>query len=207
MGPPRILPRCLQDAPKTPASGFNGSNFSSPAAGCWFLVFSTENGKNGQKSAFRRAGGGDFLVFKCKKAKPGRIGFFGTRAPKGKRGVRGLRFVLLLVGGWEAAGATQLKWEASIGCGEPYKSFCALLSWGRLGCLSWLVNCRQRPYRVECTGSLPNSEVKRRRARLVLGWGTAREDLRVLLAFCGVLFHRCCDCVIASSLRSHRQDY
>ena len=42
---------------------------------------------------------------------------------------------------------------------------------------------RQRPYRVECTGSLPNSEVKRRRARLVLGWGTAREDLRVLSAF------------------------
>ena len=35
----------------------------------------------------------------------------------------------------------------------------------------------------ESTGSLPNSEVKRRRARLVLGWGTAREDLRVLLAF------------------------
>ena len=45
-------------------------------------------------------------------------------------------------------------------------------------------NLCQRPYRVECTGSLPNSEVKRRRARLVLGWGTAREDLRVLLAFC-----------------------
>ena len=44
-------------------------------------------------------------------------------------------------------------------------------------------NCCQRPYRVECTGSFPNSEVKRRRARLVLGWGTAREDLRVLLAF------------------------
>ena len=43
--------------------------------------------------------------------------------------------------------------------------------------------CRWRPYRVECTGSLPNSEVKRRRARLVLGWGTAREDLRVLPAF------------------------
>ena len=42
---------------------------------------------------------------------------------------------------------------------------------------------RQRPYRVECTGSLPNSKVNRRRARLVLGWGTAREDLRVLLAF------------------------
>ena len=40
-----------------------------------------------------------------------------------------------------------------------------------------------RPYRVECTGSLPTPEVKRRRARLVLGWGTAREDLRVLPAF------------------------
>ena len=40
-----------------------------------------------------------------------------------------------------------------------------------------------RPYRVECTGSLPTSEVKRRRARLVLGWGAAREDLRVLPAF------------------------
>ena len=45
---------------------------------------------------------------------------------------------------------------------------------------------RWRPYRVECTGSLPTSEVKRRRARLVLGWGTAREDLRVLPAFCAV---------------------
>ena len=43
-------------------------------------------------------------------------------------------------------------------------------------CLRW------RPYRVECTGSLLTSEVKRRRARLVLGWGTAREDLRVLPA-------------------------
>ena len=43
--------------------------------------------------------------------------------------------------------------------------------------------CCQRPYRVECTGSLPNSEVKRHRARLVLGWGTAWEDLRVLSAF------------------------
>ena len=51
---------------------------------------------------------------------------------------------------------------------------------------------RQRPYRVECTGSLPNSEVKRRRARLVLGWGTAREDLRVLLAFWFAVLCRCC---------------
>ena len=46
---------------------------------------------------------------------------------------------------------------------------------------------RWRPYRVERTGSLPTSEVKRRRARLVLGWGTAREDLRVLPALCGVM--------------------
>ena len=46
---------------------------------------------------------------------------------------------------------------------------------------------RWRPYRVECTGSLPTSEVKRRRARLVLGWGTAREDLRVLPALFALL--------------------
>ena len=31
---------------------------------------------------------------------------------------------------------------------------------------------------------LPTSEVKWHRARLVLGWGTAWEDLRVLSAFC-----------------------
>ena len=43
---------------------------------------------------------------------------------------------------------------------------------------------RWRPYRVEYTGSLLTSEVKRHRARLVLGWGTAWEDLRVLSAFC-----------------------
>ena len=42
---------------------------------------------------------------------------------------------------------------------------------------------RQRPYRDEYTGSLPNSEVNRRRARSVLGWGTAWEALWVLLAF------------------------
>ena len=42
-------------------------------------------------------------------------------------------------------------------------------------------NC-WRPYHVECTGSLLTSEVKRHRARLVLGWGTAWEDLRVLPA-------------------------
>ena len=42
---------------------------------------------------------------------------------------------------------------------------------------------RWRPYRVEYTGSLLTSEVKPHRARLVLGWGTAREHLRVLPAF------------------------
>ena len=47
---------------------------------------------------------------------------------------------------------------------------------------------RRRPYRVEYTGSLLTSEVKRRRARLVLGWGTAREDLRVLSAFFFLFF-------------------
>ena len=46
---------------------------------------------------------------------------------------------------------------------------------------------RWQPYRVECPGSLPTSEVKRRRARLVLGWETDREDLRVLPAYFHVL--------------------
>ena len=50
-------------------------------------------------------------------------------------------------------------------------------------CMLRCIVCRRRPYRVECTGSLSTSEVKRRRARSVLGWGTAREDLRVLSAF------------------------
>ena len=45
------------------------------------------------------------------------------------------------------------------------------------------IACRRRPYRVECTGSLSTSEVKQRRARLVLGWGTAWEDPWVLSAF------------------------
>ena len=42
--------------------------------------------------------------------------------------------------------------------------------------------CRQRPYRVESTGSRPITEVKQRRARLVLGWVTAWKH-RVLLVF------------------------
>ena len=44
-------------------------------------------------------------------------------------------------------------------------------------------HCRQRPYRDEYTGSLPNSEVNRHRARSVVNWGTVRENLRVPLAF------------------------
>ena len=48
---------------------------------------------------------------------------------------------------------------------------------------------RQRSCFVEHTRSHPNSEFKRRKARSVLGWGTAREALRVLLAFC---FRLCC---------------
>ena len=60
----------------------------------------------------------------------------------------------------------------------------------------YIINPRWRPYRVECTGSLPTSEVKRRRARLVLGWGTAREDLRVLPALLN------CKLVTSSNLTS-----
>ena len=44
-------------------------------------------------------------------------------------------------------------------------------------------NRRWRPYRAEYTGSLPNSEVNRRRARLVLVRGTDREDPWVPPAF------------------------
>ncbi len=65
---------------------------------------------------------------------------------------------------------------------EPVLGKMGLPTWSFL--VTFSTQCiRGRPYRVECTGSLPTSEVKRRRARLVLGWGTAREDLRVLSAF------------------------
>ena len=43
------------------------------------------------------------------------------------------------------------------------------------------LHLRQRPYHVENTGSRPITEVKQRRARLVLGWVTAWEH-RVQLA-------------------------
>ena len=61
----------------------------------------------------------------------------------------------------------------------------------------FIYNC-WRPYHVECTGYLLTSEVKRHRARLVLGWGTAGEDLRVLLA---LSLHACSD-TANSTLRS-----
>ena len=55
----------------------------------------------------------------------------------------------------------------------------------------WDYGCfRQRPYFIEYTRSHPNSEVKRWKARSVLGWGTAREALRVLLAFCFIIKFR-----------------
>ena len=41
----------------------------------------------------------------------------------------------------------------------------------------------QRPYRVDSTGSRPITEVKRRRARPVLGWVTALEARVPLLYF------------------------
>ena len=48
---------------------------------------------------------------------------------------------------------------------------------------SWsLMGIPSRPYRDELTGALSTSEGKRHRARLVLGWGTAREVFRVLSA-------------------------
>ena len=73
---------------------------------------------------------------------------------------------------------------------------------------AWQTEC-QRPYRVECTGSLPNSEVKRRRARLVLGWGTAREHLRVLSAFMNLKNKPdwyVCQCQFEYSLTNQNQD-
>ena len=49
-------------------------------------------------------------------------------------------------------------------------------------------NNRQRPYHVEYTGSRPITEVKQRRARIVLGWVTAWEH-RVPLPFCVYIFY------------------
>ena len=55
----------------------------------------------------------------------------------------------------------------------------------KVRCNQFCTSCfRQRPYSVENTRSHLNSEVKQPKARSVLGWGTAWEVLRVLLAFC-----------------------
>ena len=64
--------------------------------------------------------------------------------------------------------------------GAPAHVSSSLLLFDLVGSLKG--NC-WRPYHAGCTGSLLTSEVKRHRARLVLGWGTAWEDLRVLSAF------------------------
>jgi hypothetical protein len=76
------------------------------------------------------------------------------------------------------------------GGGPPGKSFGCCWLFSRRLCsfcvcerLTEVLYFRQRPYRNEYTGSLPNSEVNRCRARSVLGWGTAWEVLWVLLAF------------------------
>ena len=64
-------------------------------------------------------------------------------------------------------------------------------------CMLRSIAYRRRPYRVECTGSLSTSEVKQRRARLVLGWGTAWEDPWVLSAF-DFLFRTLTKCKFSS---------
>ena len=86
-----------------------------------------------------------------------------------------------------------------IGCSLLVSSLCPLFIFRCVGC-GW------RSYRVECTGFPPTSEVKRRRARLVLGWGApmktsgcrrilhsvahrlpASRRLRAILVVCAVL--------------------
>ena len=66
----------------------------------------------------------------------------------------------------------------------------------------------QRPYCDEHTRSHPNSEVKHRKARSVLGWGTAWEALRVPLAFLKNfmrLLEKLRDMLRNESMQNHRQ--
>ena len=63
------------------------------------------------------------------------------------------------------------------------KQFISLHCWALASCSDFVYPCGQRPYCVESTRSHLNSEVKLHKARLVLGWGTAWEALRVLLTF------------------------
>ena len=80
-------------------------------------------------------------------------------------------------------------WRSGLGAGRTaLRPGSNLLGAGRhmggsLGIRNGWEEHRWRPCRVECAGSLPTSRAKRRRARLVLGRGTALEDLRVLSAF------------------------
>ena len=67
---------------------------------------------------------------------------------------------------------------------------------------SWsLTGIPCRPYRDERTGSFSTSEGKRHRARLVLGWGTAREVFRVLSADATVIM-----AALPSAVEPHKRD-
>ena len=63
----------------------------------------------------------------------------------------------------------------------------------------------QRPYCAEHTRSHQNSEVKQRKARSVLGWGTAWEALRVLLTFRAQMDLLCECCGEDTLLKKSRQ--
>ena len=102
---------------------------------------------------------------------------------------------------------TLIGYSSSINPGQAnifLMAVCSLVS----ACVRWFgVGFRQRPYFVEYTRSHPNSEVKRRKARSVLGWGTAREALRVLLAFSIFQFSKQKSCrgwIGDASMSSHR---
>ena len=66
----------------------------------------------------------------------------------------------------------------TVGTGKPAQFFSRRAIWRK----TMHFHC-QRPYCMEYTGSLPNSAVKLCKARIVLGWVTAREVLGVLLTF------------------------
>ena len=63
------------------------------------------------------------------------------------------------------------------------KQFISLHCCALAFCSDSVYTCCQRPYRVKSTRSHLNSEDKLHKARLMLGWGTAWQALRVLLTF------------------------
>ena len=86
--------------------------------------------------------------------------------------------------------------------------------------ISWLLTIdgrqsaqsQERPYHVDRTTSRPLCEVKRRRARLVLRWGTTWEAL-VLFRFClhqrswpRLLFNSAC-CVVRASIKQTNHSF